>query len=88
MATPITPSSPYSFTSSAGMGSPFLAGGAITVQGSGATGAGFAPFSEQFTATTLLQSANPALSTLKAADVFSPAGLSLGWQTPVRTQSW
>jgi hypothetical protein len=79
LAIPVTLLAPaYSFTS-ASTGSPFVPGGAINVTGTGATGAGFAAFQESFTATSLLQTV-PALSKLTAADVYNPAGFSLGWQ--------
>jgi hypothetical protein len=79
LAIPVTLLAPdYTFASTS-TGSPFVPGGTIDVTGTGATGAGFAPFSETFTATTLLQT-TPSLSKLTAANVYSPAGLTLGWQ--------
>jgi hypothetical protein len=54
MTIPITLFPPYAYQSTA-QDAPFLAGKPIEVQASGAAGAGFDKFDEQFTATTLLQ---------------------------------
>jgi hypothetical protein len=75
--TPITLYPPYSFAGS-GSGSPFLAKSSLEVQGSGATGAGFAPFDERFTATTFMQT-SPALSTLSPSVIFGAGPIPVGW---------
>ncbi len=75
--TPLTLYPPYSFETT-GSGSLFLAGAQLEVQGSGATGAGFAAFDEKFTATTFMQT-SPALSTLSATQVWGSGSIPVGW---------
>lgn len=60
-------------------GNPLVPGGTIQVTSTGSAAAGFEPFQETFKATTLLQTI-PSLSTLTSANVYSPAGFSVGWQ--------
>ena len=75
--TPLTLYPPYTFEPT-GSGSLFLAGAQLEVQGSGATGAGFAAFDQKFTATTFLQT-SPSLSTLQASQVWGSGPIPVGW---------
>jgi hypothetical protein len=75
--TPLTLYPPYTFEPT-GSGSLFLAGAQLEVQGSGATGAGFAAFDQKFTATTFLQT-SPSLSTLPASQVWGSGPIPVGW---------
>jgi len=75
MTTPITLFPPYAYTSSA-QGAPYLAGKSIEVQASGATGAGFDKFDEQFTATTLLATN---LASLSPTAVSGTGAIPLTW---------
>jgi hypothetical protein len=79
LASAITLFPPSYLFSSTNDGNPLVPGGAIEVTASGSIGAGFAPFQETFTATTLLQT-SPSLTLLTPTKVFSPQGLSVGWQ--------
>jgi hypothetical protein len=78
IATTVTLTPPSYFPEQAGLSNPLVWGQQITVTSSGATGAGFQSFNETVKATTLLQT-SPSISTLTAANVFSPLGLALGW---------
>ena len=75
--TSITMFPPYQFEST-GQGAPFLGGAQLTVQASGATGAGFDKFDETFTATTFLQT-TPSLSKIAKSDIFGSGSLPIGW---------
>ncbi|MGO8993643.1 MAG: hypothetical protein ACLQVI_09965 [Polyangiaceae bacterium] len=78
IATPVTLIPPsYALTNTA-LTNPLVWGQEIQITSSGAAGAGFQAFQETVKATTLLQTV-PSISTLTAANVYSPAGLALGW---------
>ena len=75
MTVPLTLFPPYQLEST-GQGAPFLAGKTIEVQASGAAGAGFDKFDEQFTATTLLQTN---LASISAATVSGTGAIPITW---------
>ena len=75
-AAPLTLEPPY--TSVAGSGAPFLAGGVLRVQGSGAATAGFDRFDVTFTATQLVQ-ASPSLAQLPRSSVWGAGALPITW---------
>jgi hypothetical protein len=78
IASPLTLVPPSYALSTTTLTNPLVWGNMITVTSSGATGAGFAAFSETVKATTLLQT-TPPIAKLTAQQVFSSQGLSLGW---------
>ena len=77
--TPITLYPPYTFDATESQGSLFSPGQPISVTAAGATGAGFAPFTESCTGNSRLQT-TPSLALLSGAEVFGSAGFSVGWQ--------
>lgn len=74
---PITLFPPYSFNA-VETGSLFLDGAALSVTATGAAVAGYSPFSETFTATSLLRS-NPRLDQLGIAEVFGTGSVPIRW---------
>jgi len=74
---PITLFPPYSFNS-VDTGSLFLDGAALSVTATGATVAGYTPFMESFTATSLMRS-NPRLDQLGITQVFGTSSVPLRW---------
>jgi hypothetical protein len=72
---PITLYPPYKY-SGPSTGAPFLAGADITVQGSGAAGAGFTQWQQSIKATQFLQTG---LDKLTPTQVFSTSALPIDW---------
>lgn len=68
---------PYSY-SGMGDGAPFSPMATITVKASGATAAGFEPFTESYTATTYLQT-SPSLDKLTKSQVFGSGNIDVKW---------
>ena len=78
ISSPVTLVPPEYALTNPSIQNPLVWGQQIQVTSSGSTGAGFQAFQETFKATTLLQT-SPSISTLTPADVYSAAGLTLGW---------
>lgn len=72
---PITLYPPYKYAGPS-TGAPFLEGAAITVQGSGAAGAGFDKWQQNVTSTTFLQTG---LDKLTPSQVFGTGPLTIAW---------
>lgn len=74
---PITLFPPYSYMGM-GSGAPFLEGAALTVQASGASGAGFDAFEATFTATRFIQT-TPALADIGLGTVLGAGDIPVSW---------
>jgi len=75
--TPVTLFPPYSFDGVED-GSLFIDGADLTVTAAGAATAGYAPFTESFTATSLMRS-SPPLHQLGVVDVFGSGDIPVSW---------